>query len=322
MPNNTKRENGQYFTRGNCFKLSPFTEWFRSIPNSNKIILIEPFAGDGSIQSLMTDAGYNNKWQLYDLYPQSPNIVKNDSIASCPKGKCIITNPPYLARNSATRRGLQFPQTVYDDIYKLTLSKMLDSAPYVAAIIPESFITSGLFLNRISKVISLKLKMFDDTECPVCLALFSPGNEFKVYSDNDLIGDMTKLRQYLPSPRTTQQWVFNSKNGDIGLIAVDDTKTNTIRFVRGDTIPSDSVKVSSRAITRILSNRHYNTGALIRKANAILINFRGDTQDVFLTSFKGIRKDGKYRRRLDYNLARDILDLAYECLEKPHKRSQ
>uniref|UniRef100_A0A6M3KY72 Uncharacterized protein n=1 Tax=viral metagenome TaxID=1070528 RepID=A0A6M3KY72_9ZZZZ len=152
--NETKRENGQYFTRGNCFKLLPFIEWFNAIPN-------------------------------------------------------------------------------HDDLYKLSLSKMLDSAPYVAVIIPESFITSGLFLNRISRVISLKIKMFDDTDCPVCLALFSPSNGFKIYNDNELIGDIAKLREYLPSPTATQQWIFNSKHGDLGLIAIDSTKINTIRFVRG-----------------------------------------------------------------------------------------
>ena len=31
--------------------------------------------------------------------------------------------------------------------------------------------------------------------------------------------------------------------------------------------------------------------------------FRNKTNDVFLTSFKGLRQDGKYRRRLDFNLA-------------------
>ena len=309
-----KRRNGQYFTKGNCFKLFSFKEWFNSIPGNASMTIVEPFAGSGDIPSLMQKAGYNNKWELYDLYPQGKDVVKNDSIAHCPKGKCIITNPPYLAKNSATRRGLKFPETDYDDLYKLALSKILDSALYVAAIIPESFITSGMFLNRISRVISLRFKMFDDTSCPVCLALFSPSDVFQVYYNNKLIGNMPKLKKCLPTPRMTQQWTFNSRKGDIGLIAIDNTRTNTIRFVRGETILGDSIKVSSRAITRILGNGHYNLDKLITEANAILGKLRSDTQDVFLTSFKGIRKDSKYRRRLDYSLARDILDLAYEHL--------
>ena len=34
---------------------------------------------------------------------------------------------------------------------------------------------------------------------------------------------------------------------------------------------------------------------------------RASTYDVFLTAFKGLRKDGKYRRRMEYRLARDII---------------
>ncbi len=316
MDDNTKRENGQYFTKGNCFKLLPFIEWFESIPNHKTITIIEPFAGNGNIPSLMKEAGYNNIWKLYDIAPQNNNTMYEDSIKHCPQGECIITNPPYLAKNSATRRGLKFPKTNYDDLYKLALAKMLDSAPYIATIIPESFITSGLFLNRISRVISLKLKMFEDTDCPVCLALFSPDNEFKVYSNNNLIGNMNELKKYLPSPKSSKQWIFNDRKGAIGLIAIDDTKTNAIRFVKGSTIPSVNIKVSSRAITRVQSSANINDlDTFIRIANNILVKFRKDTQDVFLTSFKGIRNDGRYRRRLDFGLAKAILDLAYENLE-------
>ena len=311
----TKRKNGQYFTKGNCFKLVPFTEWFNSVPNSRTITLTEPFAGCGDIPKLMYDAGYSNRWALYDLYPQGQGILRRDSIACCPTGECIITNPPYLARNSATRRGLGFPDTEYDDVYKLALDRMLASAPYVAAIIPESFVTSGLFLNRVSRVISIKLRMFDDTDCPVCIALFSPGNEFKVYSDNDLVGSIDELRTFLPIPNMAHQWEFNAKYGDVGLVAVDSTVCDTIRFVPGNSISSGIVKVSSRAITRIQGDRAYTVGALIDEANSLLCHLRDSTQDVFLTSFKGMRRDGKYRRRLDYGLARSILDVAYEHLE-------
>ena len=74
--NETKRENGQYFTRGNCFRLLPFVEWFNAVPNYDSIVIIEPFAGDGSIPHLMREAGYDNKWELYDLYPQQEDVAK------------------------------------------------------------------------------------------------------------------------------------------------------------------------------------------------------------------------------------------------------
>ena len=137
-----------------------------------------------------------NKWACFDISPAEENsvpeidVIKRDTIADFPKDyKIAITNPPYLAKNSATRRGLVYSGEPYDDLYKKSLEVMLNNCDYVAAIIPESFITSKLFHNRLHIVISLACKMFDDTDCPVCLALFNPANEtsnddFVIYSVN------------------------------------------------------------------------------------------------------------------------------------------
>ncbi|MCL2038821.1 MAG: hypothetical protein FWG85_00145 [Bacteroidetes bacterium] len=46
---------------------------------------------------------------------------------------------------------------------------------------------------------------------------------------------------------------------------------------------------------------------LIDMLNDRLARFREDTNDIFLTPFKGLRKDNKYRRRLDYALARKLI---------------
>jgi len=43
----------------------------------------------------------------------------------------------------------------------------------------------------------------------------------------------------------------------------------------------------------------------------MLSEFRKETHDIFLTPFKGLRKDLKYRRRLDYALARNIVNQVY-----------
>lgn len=58
---------------------------------------------------------------------------------------------------------------------------------------------------------------------------------------------------------------------------------------------------SSRSITRINLSL---TDGQIAGLNDEFSKFRRDTRDVFLTPFKGLRKDGMYRRRLDYGLAR------------------
>jgi len=314
-----KKENGVYFTKGNCFILDPFKQWFNHIPKHKKLKIIEPFAGDGQIPFLMKNAGYKNEWEMYDLNPTLSNIKKNDSIKSCPIGTCIITNPPYLAKYSASRKKIKYPEEAklsnYDDVYKLALEKMLYAASYVGAIVPESFITSGLFLNRIDKIISLKFKMFDDTDCPVCLALFSPKEDYQIWSNDVLIGNMSDLSRFMPNPKEFHEWKFNSRKGDIGLINIDNNKTESIRFVEGNSIPRKEIKYSSRLKTRILGDKNYELDKLLNEANSILSNFRTSTEDVFLTAFKGIRADGKYRRRLDYNLAKSILDVAYNNIQ-------
>jgi len=227
-------------------------------------------------------------------------------------GEIIITNPPYLAKNSARRRGLKFPLTNYEDLYQLAVSRMLSSAKYVAAIIPESFITAGLFLDRLNTVISLTDKMFEDTDCPVCLALFSPPAKVKVFSNNRYIGELTELRRFIPTPIVRGYWRFNDPEGEIGLRAVDNLSEASIRFVEGRCIDPKTVKSSSRANTRISLRSDYNvdTQMLIKEANTILTQVRERTYDVVLTAFKGVRKDGMYRRRLDFNLARCILNEA------------
>ena len=173
---NTKKENGQYFTINNPFKLEIFKSWFKYVYKND--IILEPFAGANNIVRLVNEIFPKTKFISFDIdttfknvYPKV-KIKKRDTLKNFPDGyNIIITNPPYLAKNSATRNNLFYPDIKYDDLYKYTLEIMLKNVDNVAAIIPESFITSGLFIDRLYAVTSLTTKMFNDTECPVCLAL-------------------------------------------------------------------------------------------------------------------------------------------------------
>jgi len=94
---------------------------------------------------------------------------------------------------------------------------------------------------------------------------------------------------------------------------VDNQKEASIIFCEGEKIPE--VKSTSRANTRIsgvVFKDEEERQAFIKHANAILSEYREKTHDVFMTSFKGLRQDGKYRRRLDFKAARAILTKAYE----------
>lgn len=329
---NHKRNHGQFFTVGNPFVLTPFKKWFQSIPSFSgpNSILLEPFAGANDIIRLMREAGYNYPWACYDIDPPAPIsqglvVIQQDTLVNFPKGfEVVVTNPPYLARNSAVRRNLSYPQTRFDDLYKHALDITLAHTPYVAAIIPESFITSGLFHDRLSCVISLTSPMFDDTEHPVCLALFSPAmslssSDFQLYDENNLLGHYKELSAVLrPVPSGAIAWKFNDPQGVIGLNGVDNNKQASIFFVQGATIPSTAIKHSSRANTRISGlPSDIDPVALIECANVLLADYRSRTHDMMMTSFKGLRADGRYRRRLDFAAARNLLDHAVAQLRPP-----
>ena len=373
MVSTSKRENGQFFTTENPFDHPAFHAWLRQVPSVDTQTFLEPFAGACNLINMLTSLGYKNQWAAFDIEPVNSEantsgvpVLTRNTLEDYPQGYAVaITNPPYLARNSASRRDLAFPDTDYDDLYQEALRVMLENTPYVAAIIPESFLTQGLFFSRVHAVISLTCKMFEETEVPVCLALFSPtpaptsqpdseqpetevkpdanflgksgtkdkgestpklaiqrgvrqdpSYDFSVYDGKTLLGQYSKLkalRATFNKPGLTLK--FNDPQGDLGLHAIDSNKMASIKFIPGEQIESALIKVSSRSLTRIKSSVPLDKReALLAEANRLLSIERQTTHDVFMTSFKGLRKDGKYRRRLDFAQARTLLNLAADNL--------
>lgn len=307
----SKRQNGQYYTQGNPFVLAPFQSWARDVGLHSKAVL-EPYAGANHIIRALRGAGYAERFISYDLHPAAPEVRQKDTLEDFPKGFDVcITNPPWLAKNSAHRRGLRYPNTQYDDLYKHALALCLDNCAFVGALIPATFLQSRLFLDRLDTVVFLHDKgMFSDTENPVCLSLFNDGSkDTKIFFDTEYIGTLRQLQKYLPPREVAEKRVvFNNPGGELGFIAFDDTRGPSIRFCRGDDIAHYTISHSSRMITRISGDFRYSV-SFVRALNREIEKFREDTRDVFLTPFKGLRKDGKYRRRMDYQLARDFISV-------------
>lgn len=320
-----KRANGRYYTRGNPFQLIPFKKWAENSDLIQQTVL-EPFAGAKDIARLIDSAHLPcQDWAFYDIEPAGKGINQRDSLTDFPMGfNVCITNPPWLARNSATRRGLPFPKyTCYDDLYKYALEKCLMYCQWVAAIIPEAYIRSGLFLERLNDFISLvphtqhqtnKLNsvkensnMFEDTEHPVGLALFTPDitTDVNVWRNNQQLGKLKNLRRHLPISSRNRSIVFNEPEGNLGLIAIDNTVSASIRFCPPAELGDYKVRQHCRSITKIGVPWRLD----IDNLNSRLTKIREKTHDVFLTAFKGLRRDGKYRRRLDWALARSIIDV-------------
>lgn len=320
-----KRANGRYYTRGNPFHLKPFQEWAKKANIENACIL-EPFAGEKHIPYLINSSNINcQEWAFFDIEPGIDGVEKQDTLTDFPIGFSVcITNPPWLAKNSATRRGLPFPkETHYNDLYKYALEKCLSHCDWVAVIIPEAFIRSGLFHKRLCDFVSLVPEtssrtaqdnknritnyMFDDTEHPVGLALFAPdiSADIRVWRNNRLLGTLGNLQKYLPTPSRNRDIVFNDPNGNLGLIAIDNTVSASIRFCPPAELGDYKVRTHCRSITKIGVPWEVDIDDL----NVNLARIRENTHDVFLTAFKSIRRDGHYRRRLDWALARSIIEV-------------
>ncbi len=300
-----KRSLGQYFTKYSPFSLSPFMEWERNIDISNQIIL-EPFAGENSLIKFLINNGLCNRYTSFDIEPKAIDVHYRDTLKDFPVGfEVCVTNPPWLAKNSATKMQVPFYAGEYDDLYKYSLSKCLEHCKNVIAIIPESFIRTNLFLGRLNTFVSLTSNAFDDTTHPVGMALFDSveSNDVKIYRDNDYIGFLSEIKEKRPSHTNNSDIVFNEQKGNLGLIALDNCKEASIRFCDPKELQDYEVKKHGRHITIL----DIPFKPKIKDYNHIINNFRQDTQDVLMTSYRGIRKDGFYRRRLDWQLAKDII---------------
>lgn len=99
--------------------------------------------------------------------------------------------------------------------------------------------------------------------------------------------------------------MFNESKGNQGLIIIDNTVSASIRFCSPAELGEYKVRHQCRSITKIGVPWCVD----IDKLNAHLTAIRENTHDVFLTAFKGLRSDDCYRRRLDWRLARAIVDI-------------
>ena len=147
------------------------------IKNSKCSIAYDPFVGDGSVLAATRYVGIENLIGLSQVENETWQV--NDSLVKIPKvdGAIILTNPPYLAKNSATRKDIDmsiyFDESPYQDLYLIALDKMVRVQKYIVAIIPESFISSNFkFKNLLHSITILEENPFTNTETPVCVVCF------------------------------------------------------------------------------------------------------------------------------------------------------
>jgi hypothetical protein len=318
---------GSFYTTKSGWLTPEVRAFLEEALEQSKGYLLDPFAGDGHlITAVQEDSVLGKKIAKasgFDIQGTAWPI--NDSLLAIPNPKraVILTNPPYLANHSAKRKGVStlvskyFERSTQKNLYMIALENALASADYVVAIIPETFLLSSFPKDRLKLSVVIQDSLFGDTDAPALVACFTKETcaDARIFTGNQSIGALSEILSLRESAAPKQKIVFNDPKGRIGLRAVDGSDGKSpIAFVAAKdfSYPAESVAVSSRLMTYLelpeLSDAEVSK--LISKANAILSRIRKASGDLVLAPFKGNDKNGKRRRRLDYALARKILNLA------------
>ena len=313
--NNQIKDNyGQFFTTSDKW-LYPQIVGF--IKNEK---VLDPFAGEGNIFQSLEKFGITTDFKGMDIDDKLSWPI-NDGLVDIPKTcRMIITNPPYLAKNSATRKNLEskkyFKDTNYTDLYQIALVRMLESHGDIIAIVPETFLNAPICEERLRSVTVVEDALFSDTDCPVCIVCYDGGDggDTRVYKGDQYCGTLKQLKKHIKTPRNDIDITFNVKDGNMGLRAVDGVGVDCIRFCIPEELnyPLDKIKNSSRAITLI---KVVNPD-IVTECNEIVRKYRDDTCDILLSPFKGNKKSGSRRRRLDFRTARAIIEEATRHVSK------
>jgi hypothetical protein len=299
----------------------------------SKGLLLDPFAGDGhlleAIKQIKELKNKVFKAEGFDIQGKSWPI--NDSLLEIPNPKraVIVTNPPYLANHSAKRKGVSslvqkyFERSTQKNLYMIALENCLASSDYVVAIIPETFLLSSFPKDRLELAVVIQTELFGDTDAPALVACFGKDERASahIFTGHKSIGPLQKILSFRESTAPKQRIVFNDPKGRIGLRAVDGSDGKSpIEFMPAKSFdyPAETVVISSRLMTYLELPELSKLEILevINEANRALNRIREASGDLVLAPFKGNDRNGKRRRRLDYSLARKILNQAVQATRK------
>lgn len=297
------------------------------IPNEAQ--LIEPFVGDGDLLPLFPSHG----WECYDIEDKL-NSMRQDTLLNPPsyKGKWVITNPPYLAKNKAKDKSI-FNKYSTDDLYKAAILSLLDCEGGIL-IIPTNFITDEntkpireKFFSQF-QILEMNIftrPVFTTTTYSVCSFAFKRGNNqpFKVNiqpNGNQVELGLKKEYGYrvagdFYNSLEKVDVIFGRLVGNnsedyitnIRLYALD-TREKRIR-VEYDTKPYCG-KTTDRVYATLTCKHQLSKEQelfLIREFNKQLEDFRQNYNDLSMTNYRDYN-----RKRIGFTFAYQLMSKIYE----------
>jgi hypothetical protein len=258
-----KTRGGQFNTKRNDWLKPQIIDFIKNAGVEN---YLDPFAGNGDIFKALKGLGLNVNAFGYDLDPDY-NWPINDSLKEVPaiKNSMVVTNPPYLAKHSAKRKGVKdsvsvyYSESGYDDLYLIAMESCMAASEKCVFIIPETYINSDVKFPGVVSISVILDTVFDDTENPVCVVCYERGfmGETDIYIDDKFIGKKSDIDKMRIKPTKTIPIKFNVPDGSIGFRAVDmPSPEKKIAFMPAGKLGynSKNIKVSSRLVTYIKVN--------------------------------------------------------------------
>ena len=212
-----KKQNlGQFNTENNVW-LRPHIREF--IGDSGCRYVLDPYAGQGDLLHAAKEFKFADYFGL-DIDPDlcsSKGWTWNDGLEHMPyhEDTIVITNPPYLAKNSAARNDLESykyfegDNEIYEDLYQIALQKVLSIYIKAVFIIPETYFQTDFFKRHLISYTVIEENPFTDTDCPVCVACFHTTNDFMAIASNNY--DVYKNDEFLFNRNTLDDilWDFS-----------------------------------------------------------------------------------------------------------------
>lgn len=134
-----KKQLGQFFTTNSDYIL----QGMESLVRGKKVA--DPFAGGGDLLVWANKNGARSiiGYDVDDRYVDKEKIILNDSLLSAKEYDFVITNPPYLNVNKASKETKEkyFSKHKFEDLYQISLASIMNSEEGIF-IVPINFLSA------------------------------------------------------------------------------------------------------------------------------------------------------------------------------------